>query len=220
VTQTGALASDIAFSCSGLPAGWSCGFNPATAPAGSGPTQVMLTLQAGSGTAQNLPLTPMNGPGRPRHIWFSALVLMLGIHFTVRRGNPVYLRPAVALGLAALFLLVQGVVPAVPTEWLSRPRQSPPTARQRGLRICETRTDGLFSLGDTRRRRARRGTRRVVLGEVCRMPHSPSTVTTLLERTAYSQKEYFKPKKILRLPPSVNASSRNPGLVMRASGMP
>jgi hypothetical protein len=109
VTQTGALTSDIAFSCSGLPAGWSCGFNPATVPAGSGPTQVMLTLQAGSGTAQNLPLTPMNGPGLPRHIWFSALVLlMLGIHFTVRRGNTVYLRPAVALGFAALFLLVAG----------------------------------------------------------------------------------------------------------------
>jgi Bacterial Ig-like domain (group 3)/Beta-propeller repeat len=106
VTQTGALSSDIAFSCSGLPAGWSCGFNPATVSAGSGPTQVMLTLQAGSGTAQNLPLTPMNGPGLLR---LSALVLlMLGIHFTVRRGNTVYLRPAVALGFAALFLLVAG----------------------------------------------------------------------------------------------------------------
>jgi hypothetical protein len=34
-------------------------------------------------------------------------------------------------------------------------------------------------------------------------------------KTASGQKEYFNPRKILRLPPPVDASSRNPGLVMR-----
>src|SRR5262245_35279664 len=40
-------------------------------------------------------------------------------------------------------------------------------------------------------------------------------------RNASGQNEYRKPKKILRLPPSVDFSSRNPaGLVRRASGIP
>jgi uncharacterized protein len=109
VGQAGALTSTIAFSCSGLPMGWNCGFNPMTVPAGSGSTQVTLTLQAGSATAQNLPRAPIGGPGLPRNIWLGVLaLLMLGIHFTMRRGKAAYLRPAVALGFAALFLLVAG----------------------------------------------------------------------------------------------------------------
>jgi len=109
VSQTGALASAIAFSCSGLPAGWSCGFNPATVSAGSGPAQVTLTLQVGSTTAQNLPHAPINGPGLPRNIWPGALaVLMLGIYFAARRGRAIYVRLAVAVGFAAVFLLAAG----------------------------------------------------------------------------------------------------------------
>jgi len=109
VSQAGALSSAIAFSCSGLPAGWSCGFNPATVPVGSGPTQVTLTLQAGSTTAQNLSRTPIHGPRLAQNTWLGILaLLMLGVHFTLRPGKPVYLRPAAALGFAALFLLAAG----------------------------------------------------------------------------------------------------------------
>ena len=108
VSQAGALTSAIAFSCPGLPVGWNCGFNPATVPAGSGPTAVTLTLQVGSATAQNLPRTPIEGPGLPPNVWPGVLALLLGIHFTVRHSQAHYLRLVVTLGLAALFVLAAG----------------------------------------------------------------------------------------------------------------
>ncbi len=109
VSQAGALTSAIAFSCSGMPAGWNCGFNPVSVPAGSGPTQVTLTLQVGSTTAYNLPRTPIPSPGLPASIWLGALALLvLPIHFGVRRRKVVSLRPAFALGLVAVLLLGVG----------------------------------------------------------------------------------------------------------------
>lgn len=109
VGQAGALTAAIAFSCSGLPAGWSCGFSPATVPAGSAPTQVMLTVQAGSAAGGTLPDAPTGGPMGPASIWFGALVLlMVGIWLEARGRRTAYLRPAVALGVAALFLVAAG----------------------------------------------------------------------------------------------------------------
>jgi hypothetical protein len=109
VSQAGALSSPITFSCLGLPAGWSCGFNPTSVPAGSGPTPVTLTLQVGSATAQNLPRTPVRDSPLPDNAWLGALaLLMLGFPLAVRRRKLVWLRSAAALGLASLLLLLAG----------------------------------------------------------------------------------------------------------------
>ena len=108
VFQAGVLTSDIAFSCSGLPVGWNCEFNPMTVQAGSDPTQVTLTLQVGSTAAQNLSRAPIVGPGLRGNIWPGVLaLLMLGIHLGAR-GHKAYLRPGVALGFAVLLLLSVG----------------------------------------------------------------------------------------------------------------
>jgi len=121
VGQAGVLSSAISFSCSGLPAGWNCGFNPATVPAGSGPTQVTLTVQAGSTTAQNPPRAPIGVPGmrwetRLGGLLLFTLVVLLGRR--VRRA--VCLRPGFALGLAAVLLLLAGC-----GSTSSQPPQSP-----------------------------------------------------------------------------------------------
>jgi Bacterial Ig-like domain (group 3)/Beta-propeller repeat len=109
VSQAGALSSAIALSCSGLPTGWSCEFNPATVPAGSGPTQVTLTLQAGNATKQNFPPAPIGGPKLPGEIWPGVLAsLILGVHLCVRGRKLAYLRARVALRFAALLLLAAG----------------------------------------------------------------------------------------------------------------
>jgi hypothetical protein len=109
VGQAGTLSSPIIFSCSGLPAGWSCGFNPTSVPAGSGSTPVTLTIQAGNAIAQNLPRTPIESPGLQGNILPGALaLLMLGIHLTARRRKAAWLRFAAALGFTALLLLAAG----------------------------------------------------------------------------------------------------------------
>lgn len=109
VGQAGALTSAIAFSCSGLPVGWNCGFNPMTVPAGSGPTQVTLTLQVGSATAQSLPRTPIMESPLPDNAWLGAVaLLMLGFLLAVRRRKLVWPRSAAVLGLTSLLLLVAG----------------------------------------------------------------------------------------------------------------
>jgi hypothetical protein len=109
VAQVGALSSAIAFSCSGLPAGWSCGFNPGTVPAGSGPTQVTLSLQTSSAAAQSLPHAPTGRLGLPGTIWAAVVVLlMLGVSLLPRRDETIHARPAIALGFAALLLLAAG----------------------------------------------------------------------------------------------------------------
>jgi len=109
VGQAGSLASPIAFSCSGLPGGWNCGFNPAIVPAGSGPTQVTLTVQAGKTTAQNLPRALMGRPGFPGTPWLVVLALLtVAILFRGRVRKVVCLRPAVVLARAALLLLASG----------------------------------------------------------------------------------------------------------------
>jgi hypothetical protein len=105
VSQTGVLASAIAFSCSGLPAGWSCGFSPATVPASSGPTSVTLTVQTSSTIAQNWPRTPLGSPGLPASIWLGTVALLtLGVHLATHRHRVAYVS-APALGL---LLLVAG----------------------------------------------------------------------------------------------------------------
>ena len=109
VGQTGSLASAITFSCSGLPGGWSCGFNPAIVSAGSGPTQVALTVQAGSATAQNLPRALMGSFRSPGITWPGFLALLtLAIVLRGRVRKVICLRPAVALACAALLLLASG----------------------------------------------------------------------------------------------------------------
>jgi len=108
VSQAGALRSSIALSCSDLPTEWSCGFNPTTVPAGSGPTQVTLRLQAGNTTAQNFPPAPIGGPKLPGEIWPGVLALMLGVQLCVRGRKAPYLRARVALAFAALLLLAAG----------------------------------------------------------------------------------------------------------------
>jgi len=109
VGQAGTLTSAIALSCSGLPAGWSCGFNPETVPAGSGPTQVTLAVRAGSTAAQTLPRAPTDSPRFPRTIWIDVLVLlMLAVIAGGQARKAAHLRPGFALGLAALLLLASG----------------------------------------------------------------------------------------------------------------
>jgi hypothetical protein len=108
VGQAGALSAPINFSCSGLLSGWSCTFNPNSVPAGSGPTTVTLTIQAGSVTAQYLPQLPTSSDDL-RGSWPAVLALLtLGIPWATRRRKDGRLRPAVALGLAALLLLAAG----------------------------------------------------------------------------------------------------------------
>src|SRR5262249_40617873 len=105
VTQSGVLTSAIGFNCSGLPAGWSCGFNPATVPAGSGPTAVTLTLRTTSATALTFPHKPIGKHEWPVGAWLVVLVLLtIGVHLTARRRKGAYV-PAAAL---ALVLLVAG----------------------------------------------------------------------------------------------------------------
>lgn len=109
VDQAGPFTSPIAFSCSGLPAGWNCGFSPTTVPAGSGPTQVTVSVQTSSTTALNFHRPPVGPPGLPVNILSAVLVvLILAILLNSRVRNAPYLRPVVALGLAALFLLAAG----------------------------------------------------------------------------------------------------------------
>jgi hypothetical protein len=63
----------------------------------------------GSTTAYNLPRTLIPSPGLPASIWLGALALLvLPIHFGVRRRKVVSLRPAFALGLVAVLLLAVG----------------------------------------------------------------------------------------------------------------
>jgi hypothetical protein len=121
VGQVGALTSAIAFSCSGLPVGWSCGFNPTTVPAGSGPTQVTLTVQSGSSTAQNLPRAPIGVPGMLWETWLGVLLLLtLAVLLGGRVRKAAYLRPGFALGFATLLLLLAGC-----GSTSSQPPQSP-----------------------------------------------------------------------------------------------
>ena len=109
VVQAGALTSTIVLSCSGLPAGWNCEFTPATVPAGSGPTQVMLTVQTSAAAAQNLPRAPTRGLGTPGAIWLGLLALLiLSMLLLRRRDKALGARPAVAMGVAALLLLAAG----------------------------------------------------------------------------------------------------------------
>jgi hypothetical protein len=109
VGQAGALASAIAFSCSGLPAGWSCGFNPATVPAGSGPTQVTLTVQAGTATGLSLPRAPVGGPGMAWATLLATLALLtLAVLSSERVSKTAYLRPGFAVGFTVLLLLLTG----------------------------------------------------------------------------------------------------------------
>jgi hypothetical protein len=102
VTQTGALSSAIALSCSGLPTGWSCAFNPATVPAGSGPTKVTLTVEPGSASAQNLPHAPLDRPGPPTAICLGVVALLAPwARLTARRRKAAFVG-ATALGLLLL----------------------------------------------------------------------------------------------------------------------
>lgn len=102
VDQTGTLTSAIAFSCSGLPAGWSCVFDPLTVPAGSGPTQIKLTVQTSGTTAQYLPRVSVYGPGLPANICAAVLVLpLLGFYVTAKRRKVAFVS-AVPLGLLLL----------------------------------------------------------------------------------------------------------------------
>jgi hypothetical protein len=109
VGQVGALTSAITFSCSGLPTGWSCGFNPTTVPAGSGATQVTLTVQTGSTTGLSLPRAPTGSRRFPGLIWLGVLVLlMLAVIAGGQARKAAYLRPGFALGFSALLLLASG----------------------------------------------------------------------------------------------------------------
>ena len=109
VAQAGALTSTIALSCSGLPAGWNCDFTPATVPAGSGPTEVKLTVRTSATAAQTMPRAPVSSPGIPGAIWLGLLALLMLSMPLLRQGvKPLRARPAVAMGVAALFLLAAG----------------------------------------------------------------------------------------------------------------
>ena len=109
VGQSGALTSAITFSCSGLPTGWSCGFNPTTVPAGSGATQVTLTVQTGRTTGLSLPRAPTGSPRFPGMIWLGVLVLlMLSVITGGQARKAAYLRPGFALAFSALLLLASG----------------------------------------------------------------------------------------------------------------
>jgi hypothetical protein len=127
VGQAGALSSAISFSCSGLAPGWSCGFNPATVPAGSGPAQVTLTVRAGSTTAQTLPRAPIGIPGFPGTMWMGVFALLaLAVLFSRRVRKAVYPRPAVGLGFAALLLLFAGCGSTSSPPAQGQPPQSQP----------------------------------------------------------------------------------------------
>src|SRR5262249_3095314 len=91
------------------PAGWSCGFNPATVPAGSGPPQGTLTLHTGSATALNFPRVPFYSPRIPRNILLAApSPLLLGPFLLGRLHKTPHVLPGLALGFAALLLLAAG----------------------------------------------------------------------------------------------------------------
>jgi hypothetical protein len=51
ISSLGGFDSDVVFTCTGLPAGLSCRFDPATVPAGPGPLTTTLTVSAGSNAA-------------------------------------------------------------------------------------------------------------------------------------------------------------------------
>jgi len=109
VGQAGTLASSISLSCSGLPTGWGCGFDPATVAAGSGPTRIALTVQTASTKGLNLPGPPMGGPGFPETFWAGGLTLLaLAALFHRRVRKVICLRPGYAMVLATLLLLAAG----------------------------------------------------------------------------------------------------------------
>ena len=53
IPQADGLINPLSFSCSGLPAGMSCTFTPASLPAGSSPMQSKLTVSNGTASAAN-----------------------------------------------------------------------------------------------------------------------------------------------------------------------
>ncbi|MCL4522685.1 MAG: Ig-like domain repeat protein [Acidobacteria bacterium] len=76
VNQAGALSSPITFTCTGLPVGGSCAFNPPSVPAGSGATAVAVAINVGgsfAGISRYVP--PAEYPASPFFV-VAALAMM------------------------------------------------------------------------------------------------------------------------------------------------
>lgn len=97
-SQSG-FSSPVTFTCTGLPAGAACSFNPSTVtPTASGTVTTQLTIQSGQITEMNR----LPGPGRS--LPATALALALGFFgWRKRRGIQIFLLLAmVSLGIGAL----------------------------------------------------------------------------------------------------------------------
>jgi hypothetical protein len=109
VGQTGMLGAPISFSCTGLPLGGSCTFNPNTVPAGSGPTAVSVAINVGNSFAAMPPFVPAPYNRNRDFFVFASLALMAMSAFAASRKRSVRpLRTAVTLGLALVLLVISG----------------------------------------------------------------------------------------------------------------
>jgi hypothetical protein len=89
IPQADGLTNPLSLSCSGLPAGMSCTFSPASLPAGSSPMQSKLTVSNGTASAANgrvprsfpaawflltglcVSATPLSGKRKRRAFWLA-----------------------------------------------------------------------------------------------------------------------------------------------------
>ena len=121
VTGAGGYSGLAAFTCSGLPAGATCGFNPAQASV-NGSTVVPVTVtisttprSATAGMVTHDPARPWRGPWLPAWIAI-ALVLGGGAIATGRRRRPAFRLAGLALALSAAGMVActSSHPPAVP----------------------------------------------------------------------------------------------------------
>lgn len=110
IVQEGTLPSDVGLSCSGLPAGAACAFDPTTVAAGSSPATVALTVTT-SRTLANMGVAPE--PGSPWWLlhWvvvFLSLTWALVVIVRKQAGFQRRFRPVVALATLLLLLSACG----------------------------------------------------------------------------------------------------------------
>jgi uncharacterized repeat protein (TIGR01451 family) len=99
VGQAGALAVAVQLSCSGVPTGWTCGVNPNSVSAGSGPTQVSVAIRAAPSSATLR--TPQPDQKAVPPLWAGAFAALLCVIPRLRqRGH----KRCPAWSLAAIFI--------------------------------------------------------------------------------------------------------------------
>jgi hypothetical protein len=96
VTGTNGFNGAVSLTCSGLPAGASCSFNPASVNPGGTSTLTITTTSAGSGASASL---------RSAAPWYALWLPLVGIVFTSGRLTRKQLIALLAMGLLGILLL-------------------------------------------------------------------------------------------------------------------